>query len=422
LVDESELRGAKSRHTLTVSLLVVRALALLTNAAVARLVGKADYGAAGAALAFGSLVAVPLSGVQWAVTRQISTAPSNHYRLGKLCAAVYLAAAAMLLAGLAASGIADSALHLHGVWPSTLLGLFLASVLIEGVPIGVLVGEGRFRYVSGCVLLGAILKIAISVIWGLVHPNVVGPIAGAGLGEFITAMALTVPMVPRLLDRRGTRHVSFREVWLSMAGSTGLLAIMSIDTIAARHWLSGPDSGLYAVASALGSGVFFVSSAAIAARYPDVSRGAMQGQSKAFWLGLLEVSGLAIVACSVLVAGAPLIIRLVFGGQYAGARSALIVLSFSYALLGVLSYLVNHLLAHRTRAILIPWIGTAILTGLVFVRHHTTVAIASDALIASGTIFVVMLAVSVQLERRSGESRGPLASRRMPRRVPNDAT
>ncbi len=400
MAEALEERDTRSRHTLTVSLLLVRILALVTNAAVARLIGKADYGAAGATLAFGSLVAVPLSAIQWAVTRQVSTAPRDHYMLRRLSAAVYAGAATMLLGGVAAAGLADHALHLHGVWPSTLLGLFLAAVLVEGIPIGVLIGEGRFRYVSVCVLVGATLKIAISVIWGALHPNVIGPLAGAGISEFITALALTVPIASRLFRRQGEQHISFSEVWLSMAGTTGLLAIMSIDTIAARHWLTGPASGLYAVASALGSGVFFVSSSAIAARYADVSRGAAQGQSRAFWVGLTEVAGLAVITCGVLVLAAPLAIRIVFGAQYGGARSALIVLSFSYALLGVLSYLVNHLLAHRTRAILLPWIGTAVLTALVFLRHGDTVAIASDALLASATIFLAILLVSVRLERR----------------------
>ncbi len=402
--ESREQPDARSRQILTGSFLLVRVLALLTNALVARLIGKADYGAAGASLAIGSLLAAPLSAVQWAVTRQVATAPRGHYVLRRLSLTVYAGALVVVVIGVAASGLVDQALHLHGIWPSTFVTIFLAAVLIEGVPTGVLIGEGRFRYVAICMLLGAALKVAISVVWGFVHPNVTGPLAGAGLGELITALALTAPIFGQLMRSRGKRHISFGQVWLSVAGSTGLLAIMSIDTIAARHWLSGAGSGMYAVASALGSGVYFAASSAIAARYPDVSRGAEVGSSRAFWQSLAEVSGLAVAACAVLVVFSGLAIRLVFGSQYAQARAPLDVLSVSYALLGILSFLVNHLLAHRTPAIMLPWLGTVVLVVLVFIRHGSTVVVATDALIASASIFVAMLLVSLRLERRSGRA------------------
>ena len=400
-VNPRALRSYMSGHVLTVSAIAARAMALLMNALVARLVGTSNYGAAGAALAIGYLASVPLAGVQWAVTRQISTADRDHYTLIRLCVVVYVVATGVFIAGIAGSHAVDEILHLHGAWPSTLLGLFLAAVLIESVPMGVLIGEKRFRYVSICLLGGALLKLVISVIWGAVHPDPIGPLAGSGISEILTAAALTGPLIPRIVRGRGANHISFKEVWLAVSGSTATLAVASIDTVAARHWLRGSDSGLYAAASAIASIAFFLPYAAIGARYADVSRGAVEGQSRAFWHGLAEVSALAAASCAVLVVSAHLITGLVFGGgRYYGACGPLRVLSVSYALMGVLFYLINHLLAHRSRAISLSWVGTAILIVLVCVRHDSTVVVASDALIATGTTFLLILSVSLRLERR----------------------
>lgn len=396
--DEQDGRG---RHVLTLGLLAASALSFAANAVFSRLLGKSGYGAVGSVLALASLLAIPLSAIQAAVTRQVAVARPGAFRLRRPVTATAGGAVLLTLAAVLLVPVLDRLLHLSGDWVVVLFGAYLGAILLEGVPRGVLVGERRYLWVAGIVLAGALVRLGVGWAWAAVHPGAVGPLAGAAVGEGATALALLVVLFAR--GHRGPRDQLLRvhDVGLSMAGFTGLLSLMSIDTVAARHWLSPQGSGYYAAASAGGSIAYFVAAAAAAAIFPDVAKGVSADDSRSFWIGLGEVAALALGTALVLVVAAPLVIAVVFGHRYDSARAPLQILAVSYGLLGILAYLVSHHLAHRSRAVLLPWIGAGVLVVAVIVAHRTATAVAVDALVASGSLVVLMGTASLALERRA---------------------
>ncbi len=399
--DVPGLDAGRGRHVLTMGLLSVSVLSFVANAVFSRLLGRSVYGAVGSVLALAALLAVPLSAVQSAVTRQVVVARAGVFRLGWPVAVTGVGAAALVTAAFLLVPLLDPLLHLSGDWVVVLLGAYLGAILLEGVPRGALVGERRYAWVGLAAAGGASARLAIGWTWAALRPGTVGPLVGAAAGEAVTAIVLLVLLA--VGARPGPRDGSLRirDVGLSVVGFTGLLSLMSIDTVAARHWLSPQASGYYAAASAGGSIAFFVSAAAATSIFPDVAKGVSSRDARAFRVGLAEVTGLALASAAALVAGAPLVVLVVFGHRYVAATAALRILAVSYGLLGILSYLVSHHLAHGSRAVLLPWSGAAVLVVAVVVAHRTTTTVALDALVASGALVVVMGAASAYLELRA---------------------
>ncbi len=398
----------RGRHVLTAGLLSVSVLSFAANAVFSRLLGRSSYGAVGSVLALATLLAVPLSAVQSAVTRQVAVAPAGALRLGRPILLAAGGAAALVCAALVLVPVLDPLLHLSGDWAVALCGAYLGAILLEGVPRGALVGERRYAWVGLAAAGGAALRLAVGWVWVALRPGIVGPLAGAALGEVATALVLLALVLAASRPGARSAPLQVREVGLSVLGFTGLLSLMSIDTVAARHWLSPQASGYYAAASAGGSIAYFVSAAAATSIFPDVARGASSRDGRAFRVGLAEVAALALGTAGVLCAAAPLVVLVVFGHRYAGATVALRVLSISYALLGISSYLVSHHLAHRSAAVLLPWAGAGALVAAVVVAHGSTTSVALDALAASGALLAALAATSVWLERHAA----PVASRR----------
>ncbi|HUY30415.1 MAG TPA: hypothetical protein VMV02_05420 [Acidimicrobiales bacterium] len=397
------MTDGRGRHQLTAGLLVVSCLSFAANAVFSRLLGASVYGAVGSVLALAALLAIPLSAVQAGVTRQVAVAAPGTHSLRRPIVVTAGGAAAIVLAAAALVPALDSLLHLHGGWVVLLLGAYLAAILVEGVPRGALVGERRYAWVALAVVGGAVLRLAVGWLWALRWPDAVGPLAGAAVGEVATAAVLLGLVAARRARGPRDRALRVRDVRLSMAGFTGLLSLMSIDTVAARHWLSAVGSGYYAAASAAGSIAYFAAASAAAAIFPDVAKGASADDGRSFWIGLGEVALLGLGSAAVLVVAAPVVIAVVFGHRYDAARVPLEVLSVSYGLLGVLAYLVGHHLAHRSRAVLWSWAGAAVLLVAVLVAHATPTQVALDALVATGSLTVLLGAVSLALEGRSRE-------------------
>lgn len=413
------------RHVLTLGLVGVSALSLVGNVVFSRLLGRPTYGAVGSVLALASLLAVPLSAIQSAVTRQVAVAGPRGVARARPTLFSALGAVAVVAVAVLALPALDRLLHLRGDAVVVLLGAYLGSIVLEGVPRGYLVGERRYAAVGAVVLAGAALRLGLGWGWAALRPDAVGPLAGAAAGEGATALALVA-----LLSRRrgaptslrgGTEHprrrlalarpgrqevvrrraerLRVREVGLSMAGFTGLLSLMSIDTVAARHWLSAVGSGYYAAASAAGSIAYFLAAAVATSVFPDVARGAAARDRHQFLLGLAEVALVATAAAAILAAAAPWVVEIVFGSRYGPAAAPLRLLACSYALLGVLAYLVGHHLAHRSRSVLLPWAGSGVLVAALFAAHGSPTVVALDALAASASLLCLLGTASVRLER-----------------------
>ena len=391
-----------SRHVVTVGLLATGMLAFVTNAVVARLLSQSDFGAVGSILALAALLAIPLGSVSSAVTRQVVVTSPGAIRVWKFVGGTALCAGLMILVFFALVPLLDPLLHVSGNASVLLLGLYLGAILVESVPRGVLLGERRYLTVALLIPLGALAKLGLSAVWSALEPSVASPLGGIALGEALTALSLLVGL--RVLGNPGARNqrLQISDVGLSIAGFTGLLSLMSVDTIAARYFLTGAQSGDYAVASGLGSAAYFVAAAASTAIFPDLASGVSAKERRSFVVGLAEVTALALVAAALLDLLAGPVIHIVYGGRYIGAKVPLMVLSLSYALLGVLAYLVAHHLAHRSRAIALSWVGAGVLATAVILAHRSPTEIALDALISSCILAAILISVSVHLERPIG--------------------
>ncbi|MHB1781615.1 MAG: hypothetical protein ACYCTE_02795, partial [Acidimicrobiales bacterium] len=159
--DVPGLDAGRGRHVLTAGLLSVSVLSFVANAVFSRLLGRSVYGAVGSVLALAALLAVPLSAVQSAVTRQVAVARAGVFRLGWPVAATGVGAAALVTAAFLLVPLLDPLLHLSGDWVVVLLGVYLGAILLEGVPRGALVGERRYAWVGLAAAGGASARLAI---------------------------------------------------------------------------------------------------------------------------------------------------------------------------------------------------------------------------------------------------------------------
>jgi O-antigen/teichoic acid export membrane protein len=394
---------------------------------IARSASPAVFGALAALAGITLLFEVPANALQVAVGRALTATPDN--RQARVAARPLLVQASiwgLAVCGvlLALSPLVERFLHLPSITSALLLAAYALPVGVSVVPKGVLVGQGRLRLlatglISGIavrILLGVLLvrhggglnAAFVAIVWGEV---VTAVIVLFGLREFLerpppaptatpapAAGGLTGPVTSEPLRLRWgeTR-------WAALA-FTGYWLLTAIDVIVARHWLAADASGWYA-AAATGAQIALLAPGAIAAlTFPrlvgsDIPRlvgpDSRPNQRLMFALGSAAVAAIGFAAAVLVSIFATGTVKAFFGPSYAQAASIVGLLSFSGALLGLVTVLLHYHLTRGNRlvatlcwpAILIVVIGTII-------WHRSMTDIAIVMVVASSLACAGMLVIA----------------------------
>jgi O-antigen/teichoic acid export membrane protein len=436
-------RQQRRRWTVAAVTLAVNLGSFLYLLLIARSASPAIFGALAALAGIALLFEVPANALQVALGRAVAHGPDG--RVVPVAAGVLLVDACLLGAGvcavlLALSPLVERFLHLPSITSALLLAAYALPVGISVVPKGVLVGQGRLRLLATGLIAGMVVRIVVGVllvrrggglegafvamVWGEVvtavivlvglremlgHPEI--PVSGLGTAAAgpvpgAAGLALDAPdgETPVAAGGWGASRLVWGHARLAGAAFTGYWILTTIDVVFARHWLGREVSGWYSAAATIAQIALLAPGAIAALTFPrlvgsDIPRlvgpDSKPNQRLMFALGSAAVALTGFVAAVVVCVFAHGTVRALFGLRYAPAASVVGLLSFSSALLGLVTVLLHYHLNRGGRvtvnlcwpAIVIVIVGTSI-------WHHSMTEIAIVMVVGTASVCAGMLVVA----------------------------
>lgn len=384
---------------------VANASNFLFHVAVSRVLGPEEYGALGAVLGLLLLFGVPTMALQVAIAHEVASrraAPDNE----PIPVVVGPLLANAVLLGMGASGLllllspfVRSFLHLPSTSTAVMLALFALPCAVGIVPRAVLIGQFRFARVSVALLAGTATRLLLGVLLVRRGSGVSAAVAATVLAEVVTAIVL-LPAVRGALE--GPSHVPpVRVRWRDATGAivafTGFWALTGVDTLLARHYLSGAESGLYAAAATGARAVLFLPLAVSLIQLPKFSGAATDSATgrAALFQSLLVVGVLSIAALGVVLLAPGLIVGTLFGKAFAGSSAVVGILALASGCLGLASVLMHYHLASERRAVsALSWAGVVLAAFGVSRMHGSIESIALVMVVVTGGVALSMLVVA----------------------------
>ncbi|HTW05865.1 MAG TPA: glycosyltransferase [Acidimicrobiales bacterium] len=332
---------------------------------------------------------------------------------------------------LALSPLIERFLHLPTVTSALLLGAYALPVGISVVPKGVLAGQGRLSLLGAGLLAGIAVRLVVGVTLVRRGGGVEGAFVAMVWGEVVTAaivllglkQLLAPPPVPSSLQRRpdaaagtqasetGRAEAGSRVRWgdakLPVVAFTGYWILTAVDVVLARHWLSLDESGVYAAAATVAEIALLAPAAVAAITFPRLVGGEVPrligpgtdsrpNQRLMFALGSATVAVTGFAAAVAVSLLASWTVRELFGSGYAGAQSVVGLLSFSAALLGLVTVLLHYHLNRGGRlSPALCWPGIVVAVVGTAIWHKSMTEIATVMVVSTATVCAAMLLVAI---------------------------
>jgi O-antigen/teichoic acid export membrane protein len=365
-----------------------------------RILGPADYGLVAALLSATLVVAVPAQALQFAVARLVAAPPGGDAALAE---GIYARAwrqcalATPVLAGLACGGILVAAALNPGVpvGPQLLTVALVAPLGFFFLTMGMLQGQERFGgFAAGFAL------------WGVPRPIALPLLAVLGLGVYAalgaTGLALLCALGctwwltraprPRREPGPAERRGFARPLIPVMVGLTGLGVLTNVDVIAGKLALDPDDAGRFAAAATLAKAVFLIPQAVSFVLLPRIAARSAADRDTGMILGLavaltLVAGGLASLAIWAL---AEPILRVTYGGEFAGSADILGAYAAASTLIGALIVVINHHIGRGRNAFVWAIAAIALLQVVLLAAFHDSAEaiVAVDAVVGAAGLVV----------------------------------
>jgi glycosyltransferase involved in cell wall biosynthesis/O-antigen/teichoic acid export membrane protein len=192
---------------------------------------------------------------------------------------------------------------------------------------------------------------------------------------------------------------------------TGYWLLTAIDVVLARHWLGTVASGWYAAAATTAQIALIAPAAVAAVTFPRlvgsevprlVGPDSRPNQRLMFALGSAVVAATGLAAAVVVSLLAPPTVRALFGQPYAPAGGVVGLLTFSGALLGLVTVLLHY---HLSRGVHVPaslcWPGIVVVVVGTALWHRSMIEIAVVMIVATAAVCATMLVIAY------GHTEGP---------------
>jgi O-antigen/teichoic acid export membrane protein len=427
--DNPEGRQTTRRWAVAAVTLAVNLGSFLFLVLVARSAAPAVFGALGALAALTLVFEVPANALQVAVGRTVSATNPNG-RVPQVVAGPLLIEASAFGAGacavlLALSPLVESFLHLPSITSALLLGAYALPVGLSVVPKGVLAGQGRWPVLSTGLLAGMAVRLVVGVVLVRHGGGLEGAFVAMVWGELVTTVIVLVGF-RRLVSQPGApgpaelpvppadvvvpqasapTHLAWSQAKVAAVAFTGYWALTAVDVVLARHWLGPNTSGWYAAAATVAQIALLAPGAVAAITFPrlvgaDVPRlvgpDSKPNQRLMFAVGSAVVAVTGFAAALVVTLLAAQTVRVLFGHRYAPAASVVGLLSFSGALLGLVTVLLHYHLSRGgrlTAGLCWPGILATIVGATVWHRSMTEIALVM--VVTSSVVCAGMLAVAL---------------------------
>ncbi|MCF6743787.1 polysaccharide biosynthesis protein [Blastococcus sp. KM273128] len=381
----SQPRALGSAALVSVAFLGANALAYVFTVLAARLLAPAAYGELAALLGVVLVGSVPGTGVQTTAALLLGGRDGDRRTTGRLHATALAVGLGVSAVALALVPVLVALLHLPTAGAAVWLALLLLPQTVAVGYQGLLQGAGRFRRLAVLTVAFGAGKLTGGLAGLLVAGSPAGALAGMTAGAALTAAGGWVAAGrPGLV--RGLRRPLAAS--LRAAGALlGLVVLLNLDLLLARHHLPGAASGEYAVASIVAKVAFWLPQGIGVVLLPRLADAAGRHRVLPSALGAVAAVGALLTAGTAALGGAAL--PLVGGAAYGAALGSA---AWLFAALGTLLALAQLLLfsgiaaADRLAGAAV-WaaaaLEVAVATGLAATGRLTLLSLVATALITA---------------------------------------
>ncbi len=379
---------------------------------VARHEGTAGYGTVATLLSFGTVSLVVASGVQYAVARRTAQPGATaHGELGRGARALgpWLALSVLLALG---AGPAASYLHLRGDQAVVYAVAYFAANIVQAVPLGVLIGQRRFRAWALVVIFAVSVRLLLLAAFGSNGASDAGAIVASALATVLSAAfgatwilawaryRRAVDRVARALeDPEATEDVAAlaKEGVSGAVLGAGLWLVWVLPLVFARHYLSAAVAGRFGAAQFLASGILFLVGAVTTAFFPSV---AQHRSNTSVAAGAVLAVGLSLVCAAGLVVLGPAVLSRLYGHSFVVSQAQMAMLGVSVTAVALCTFGLWISRALRPTLLLPTGLLAVALIGEVLAGrfwHHSPVALAAGpavALAAAAAVGAAALSVA----------------------------
>jgi O-antigen/teichoic acid export membrane protein len=328
-----------------------------------RVLGTSDYGILASLLALTTLIALPVTAIQMAVSREVSALAASGREASaaaltrSVLRAAVVATVALLAVFLALLWPLADLLNLPSVTPLVFVAITIAPAVLIPVFLGELQGRQRFRRLSLATALVPIARFLSLVVFFALGWKLYGALGALALGTVVTC-ALVAWWCRDLIGRETVREAAvsvrpfLRALVPVMVALLALTALTNVDLLMVKARLSSSDAGIYGAASAFAKVAFFLPTAVVAILFPRVAARLARGRETEDILG--RVLAVTVAFCALLFCTYGLIggflVRLTYGPEFSEAASLLGLFGIGMSLFSIANVLVSyHLSRHEHR-------------------------------------------------------------------------
>jgi O-antigen/teichoic acid export membrane protein len=380
--------------------------AYLLHPLLGRLMGVRSYGQVAALIALSFVLLTPTQLVatvaaKYAASKAVARdfAQLNHFvrRLTAILLPVGIAIAALVAV---ASSYVAGFFHLGSREGALLLSLLFVVSFVTPLNLGMLLGLQLFGWYAVITILSAFLRLALPVALVIVGLGVGGAVLGISLGAIGAYVVSFQPLRDILhgaLEPMGSVRSLLGFALLAAGAAAGIVALFSIDTVLARHYLGEHDAGLYAALATIGRTVLFVTSGVALVMFPKVV--ALHEQKKRHaHLAVQALFGALVLAGAieaVFYIAPSMVTKLLFGEAFAAVASTLPLYGLAMLLLAAAQVLVAYFLAIGKRAVvLVIFLACLLEAALIVWRHATISQVAEAVLVANAGLLLASLFIA----------------------------
>ena len=203
-----------------------------------------------------------------------------------------------------------------------------------------------------------------------------------------------------------------KEIVRNSQALLAYFALTNADIILARNVLDAHDAGLYASGIILAKAVLFLPQFVVVVAFPSMSTASERRQALTRSLGL--VAGLGLLATVASYTLAPVAMVFVGGDAYAEIEAQLWLFAVLGTTLSLLQLLVYAVLARQgRRSIWFVWLALATLVAAGSLAG-SVLGLLVTVVIVDLVLLATLLAISVQMSRKSDETASDLATKPLP--------
>lgn len=394
----SILRGA---GIVAVSLGLVQVFGYLLNVAGARLLPQSEFGALASLLnlvIIGNVVAFGLQAV--AARLVVTSAADQRGGVGARIVRFSVSAGALLaVVGLLCSPIISALLHQSGVLVVAFVALMLAPLTVAGGQYGLAQGREQHLRLGTLLIVTGVGRLLGGLVGLVVFGTVTGTIGVMCLGTWVGA-TIGMLLVRRIATGPPTVIADLR--WQVVHASHAMFALFvatSVDLLLARFYLTGPESGAYAVGAIITKIAFWLPAFIAVVAFPRMADDRRQHTTAVAAAAVAAIGAVLVVALALFP---DLVIAVVAGDEYTSLSPDLWIFGLIGAAFSLAQFLLySRLAVDDRRAVFALWAAVVGIFAGVSVWHGSVAAVATVVAVVALALSAVGVA-SLIIDRRHG--------------------